>query len=339
MDFLGWLRFALGGFFDLIPVETALVLGLILFALSWITPRRLLSLPSSGRRVRVLLWAGIAGPIALVAVATVTSWLAATDPITRSGGWWQRPAPLLAAALVVSITALALRAEPLPAPGERAISPRRRWWAFAPRPLLWTTLAVAVALLLTSAWQTAVGVALPAEAKRYGVGPEATGLPEFMSMQGGMGYVWGAGWPNHLATLLALAAATIALILSLGADANRPVFARITAPEVRAERSATARVLVLIALGGALLTLGAVWAHVGFIGEIKVGLEPDAEGQPSVIIGTGYRDIASLMHRGGYLVQGLGAALMLRLAVDTVRALRAPAPAADTAVSTAGGVR
>jgi hypothetical protein len=51
------------------------------------------------------------------------------------------------------------------------------------------------------------------------------------------------------------------------------------------------------------------------------------------------------MHRGGYLVQGLGAALMLRLAVDTVRALRArgaardAAPAADPAVSAAGAAR
>ncbi|WP_449280450.1 hypothetical protein [Leucobacter sp.] len=329
LDFFWLVR----SFFQLFSVEIPLTLGAVFFALSWIRPRIIAPLPPSGRRARPLTWLGIAGALAVLAVGTATGWLATRDPIaasgdawTRAGGWWQRPAPLIAVALVAIFALIALRREPLPAPGERTIAPRRRWWAFAPRTPLWIAVIVGALLLLTTAWQTLIGVSLPEGANRYGIGPENSGLPEFMPMQEGMGYVWGAGWPNHLPTLIALALAAAALLLALGSDANRPVFARASASQVREERTATARTIVLIALGGALLTLGAVWAHTGFIGTIIVGVYED-DGQQGeaarFIVGTGYRDIAGIMHLGGYVVQGLGAALLLRLAVDTWRARRA----------------
>lgn len=312
------------------PLEVALTLGVIFFALSWIRPRAIVSIPTSGRRASALARLGIIGALAVLAVGTATSWLATIDPVaftghtwTRAGGWWQRPAPLLASAVVLFTAGIALRREPLPAPGERAISPGRRWWTFTPRAPLWLTAGAAALLLVTSAWQTVIGVALPEGANRYGIGPENTGLPEFMRMQEGMGYVWGAGWPNHLATLIVIAVALAALILALGRDANRPLFARSSAAEVREERETTARILVLLTLGGMLLTLGTVWAHTGFIGTIGVSVYEDTGGQgrpERFVVGTGYRDIAPIMHLGGYVVQGLGAALLLRLTVDTLRA-------------------
>ena len=312
-------------FFDIFPVEVALTLGVIFFGLTWIRPRPIVALPVSGRRAPVLFWSGVVGSLAILAAATWTSWLATRNPLEGTGGWWQRPAPLLFAAAVVLTTTYALRREPLPAPGERAISPRRSWWEFTPRALLWVTVLTAAVLFVTSMWQTLIGVALPDGANRYGIGPEDSGLPEFMTMQGGMGYVWGAGWPNHLATLAALAIAVAALALSLHRDANRPLFARSSASQVREERVATARLLLLLTLGGVLLTLGAVWAHTGFIGTISVSVFEDTGGQrlpDRFNVGTGYGEFADFMHLGGYVVQGIGAALLLRLAVDLLRAHR-----------------
>lgn len=313
-------------FFDLFPVEVALTLGVLFFGLSWIRPRPMVTLPASGRRAPVLTWIGIAGSLAILATATCTSWLATQHPLEGAGGWWQRPAPLLASAAVIFAATCAVSREPLPAPGERAISPRRSWWDFTPRVPLWCAISTAALLLVTSLWQTLIGVTLPEDANRYGIGPENSGLPEFMPMQGEMGYVWGAGWPNHLATLLTLAIAMTTLVWCLRRDANRPLFARSSAAQVREERVASARLLVLIALGGVLLTLGAVWAHTGFIGTIIVSVFEDTGGQrppERFIVGTGYREFASQMHLGGYVVQGVGAALLLRLAVDSLRARRA----------------
>lgn len=317
------------------PVEIAATLGVLFFALSWVRPRRIVSLPSSGRRARTLFRIGVFGALSIVVVATLTSLLsflfAFPDP-TGFGGWWRRPAPLIATIAVIAAAALALRTEPLPAPGERTIAPRRRWWTFSPRVPLWAAILSAALLFVTSAWQGLIGVSAPASANLYGNVPEPTDLPLFMVMQGGMGYVAGAGWPNQLLTLMALAGIVVALILTLGHDANRPIHARISVASVQEERTATARMLVWITLGGLLLTLGAVWAHTGFIGQIIVGVFEDNGDQPGAdrfVVGTGYQDIADWMHKGGYIVQGIGAAILLRLSVDTWRARRARRAAAS----------
>lgn len=323
MDIVFWIRSLLLPVREVFPIEAASTLGLLLFGLSWVQRRSIVALPQ-GRRRSTLGTIGIAGAAAVLAVGTAASYVSAANPITGWGGWWLRPAPLLAVALALVIFTVMLRREPLPAPGERAIAPRRHWWSFAPSPLLWTTGITAALLLLTATWQTAIGVPLPKDGDTYGVGPTVHGPPAYMELQHGFGYVWGAGWPNHALTLIALALSGAALVLVLSGDANRPVFARVTAAEVRQDRAATARIVTLIALGGALLTLGAVWAFIGFNGDRFVMLgEPDANGAADAMIGSRYQDFAGILHLGGYLVQGLGAALLMRLAVDTWRELRA----------------
>lgn len=326
---VGWIFWGLRSVFFVFPVEVALTLGLVFFGLSWIRPRRIVSLPESGGRRDLLSWLGIGGALLVVAVATVSSSLTYLytfpDP-SGFGGWLRRPAPLIATALVVAVFLVALRRQPLPAPGERGIAPRRRWWAFASQPLLWITTGIPALLFITVLWQGTIGTRPPTGADLYGNVPEHTDLPVFVPLQWNMGYYAGAGWPNHLATLAALLLAAALLIIALGHDANRPVFARATAADVRAERAVTARVLVLIVLGGVLLTLGAVWAHVGFIGEIAVGIPDPPEKEGAItgpVVGTSYQAIAGLMHLGGYVIQGIGAALLLRLSVDTWRAARA----------------
>ncbi|MFT4231655.1 MAG: hypothetical protein QM606_02610 [Leucobacter sp.] len=334
MEWITWLLRTI--LMHLPPIEMALTLGAIFFALSWLRPRRIVSLPASGRRAETLAWLGIAGSLIVVGVGSLTSWLATLNPSFSGDGWWQRPAPLLAAAAVMAIAVIALHREPLPSPGERLIAPRRRWWHFAPRVPLWITATAGTLLLLMAGWQTLIGVSAPRDADHYGIGPGWTQLPGYTPIA--QGYFWGAGWPNHLATLVALVLAATAFALVLGGDANRPVPARRTAAQIAEEREATARLITFIGLGAVLLTLGAVWAFVGFVGQISIGIGLDELRQPVIEVGTGYGAFAPFMHLGGYVVQGIGAAVLLRLATDTLRALLAGrrVPTADPDVAPAG---
>lgn len=320
------------------PLEYALVGGLVLFALSWLAPRPLLTIPAGSARARLLTQLGLTGALLVCAVAAGASALITARGFfdeTGYAGWWLRPAALGAALAVIAAAALALRRQPLPAPGERAIGPRRPWTAFAPRGPLWLAGGALALVLATTAWQTAVGVSAPAGADRYGNVPAETALPLYQSFNNELGYVAGAGWPNHLATLLIALLAAAALVLTLRADANRPLPARTSAPSTRAERQATARMLTLILLGGAAATLGAVWNHTGFAGQIIVGVFTEATAsptaQPQATIGTGYRDLAGPMQLLGIVLQAAGVALLLRVAADTVRcrfaSRRAPAAA------------
>lgn len=322
MDFTHWLRSVLWPLKELFPVEIALTLGLVFFALSWVLPRKIVNFPALTSRTRTLVWLGTGGAFAVVAIATVTSWISQRQGYLGAvgfDGWWRRPAPLLATAIAMAVGAIALSRAPQPAPGERAIAPRHRWWHFAPRGLLGLAATGAALLFLTASWHTLIGVSAPSHVEKWDQ-PGTLNLPIYFEAFGGAGYLPGAGWPNHLATLLALGATSLVLILALGRDANRPA-ARASAASVRAERTATARVFVLLALGGILLTLGAVWAHIGFVGEGSIGLHVgDAPGAEPVYVGTSYQAFARFMHLGGYVIQGLGAALLLRLGVDTLRA-------------------
>ena len=310
---------------DLLPLEVAITFGLILFALSWIRPRRIVALPQAGRRTATLVWAGVAGSLLVVVVATAVSAIAvSTYDASGFDGWWRRPAPLFAATVVVATAAVALRRTPLPAPGERTIVPHRPWNAFASRTLLWASGIAATLLALTAMWQIAIARTAPTDGPFFGNVPNYTDLPIYMGFNSGYGYLSGAGWPNHLATLLALALAAAVFVAVLHADANRPVFARATASSVRSERELTARLFTFILLGGLITTLGAVWMHTGSSGQALVGLgEPWASADQSnspIFVAGGYDAIARPMNLLGYALQAGGVAFLLRLAVDTARA-------------------
>ncbi|PPI26948.1 hypothetical protein C5D44_06290 [Rathayibacter sp. AY1B5] len=324
-----------------LPLEMALTFGLALFALSWLVPRRLVSLPQIRRRRSTLLWAATAGSVLMIVVASVTSGItASTWDSSGYDGWLRRPLPLLVATLVVAIAGFALRRTPLPAPNERAIAPRRSWRAFTPQPLLWIAGIVAAVIVVVALWQISIAVSAPRSGPFFGQVPDYTSLPIYMSFNG-LGYVPGAGWPNHLATLLALVVAGVVLVVSLRAEANRPLAGRSTAPSVTADRESTARLLVLILLAGLITTLGAVLMHVGTSGMSAVGLDEQWVSEDTSItklnITGGYSAIAGRMNLTGYVVQGAGVALALRIAVDALRGARRPAPAA--ASETMGATR
>lgn len=329
MDPLSWLVFMLRNVAGIFPIEVAPTLGVLFFALSWVVPRRIVTLPQSARRAKFLTRFGTIGALAILAVATFSSWLGYLYSFPdRSGfdGWLRRPAPLFAATAVVVVGACLLSREPRPAPGERGLAPRRPWWSFAPRVPIWTAAVIAAILVATTAWHALIGVSAAADANRFGNVPDQTQLPVYFEVLGGSAYVAGAGWPNHLATLLAVGTAAAALIAALAADANRPL-GRLSAAGTSDERTATARTMVFLILGGLLLTLGAVWAHIGFAGDRSIGLdliiEPADPDSAPIFVGSDYQAFAPLIHKGGYVIQGLGAALLLRLAVDSIRAARA----------------
>jgi hypothetical protein len=311
---------------DFLPSpEVALTLGLILFALSWVRPQRIITLLPTGYRGALLAWAGILGSLLVVLVATVVSAIAVASyahPTSGFDGWWRRPAPLFAAAVVVAIAAIALRRSPLPAPGERAIAPRRPWNAFVSRALLWISGITAVLLAVTALWQSFIGVSAPKDGPFFGNVPVPTDLPIFMTFNSRYGFVAGAGWPNYLPTLIVLALACVVFVVVLRTDANRPLFARSSAPSLRIERELTARLFTYILLGALITTLGAVWMHAGSIGQGMVGLDQpwDAADAEPVYVGSGYYAIARPTNLLGHLLQAAGVAFLLRLAVDTARA-------------------
>jgi len=308
------------------PYEVAITFGIILFAFSFASSRRIVSLPSTGGRTVMLAWVAIAGSLLVATVATAVSWIAVLAPLVdESGyaGWWRRPTPLLAAVLVVGVAALLLRRGPLPAPGERAIAPRRSWNTFASRRSMQVAAVTAVLLLVTLVWQTAIATTAPEEGPFFGKTPVHSDLPVFMTFQFGYGYVGGVGWPNHYATFIALALGAAVLFFVLRADANRPISARLPAASIRVEREHVARVLTLIMLGGLITTLGMVWMHVGSIGTATVGFDEEwVSAETSMThfnVSTGYRDIADPIALAGYLLQAAGVALLLRVATDSVR--------------------
>jgi hypothetical protein len=324
-----------------LPLEVALTFGLALFALSWLLPRRIVSLPQVGYRRSALVWTGAVGPLLVVVAATVASSLAAaTWDASGYDGWWRRPLPLLTAAVVVAIAGAALSRSPLPAPGGRAIAPMRSWLAFAPSRLLLGAAVCAAATLIVIGWQIAIAVSAPAEGPFFGQVPAYTTLPIYMSFNG-FGYVPGAGWPNHAATVVVLGLACAVLVLALRADANRALASRSTAPSVTADREAAARLLVLVLLAGLIATLGAVLMHVGTSGLSTVGVQEqpvsDDASTTTLFVTGGYRAIAQPLNLTGYVLQGAGVALALRIAVDTLRAGRRTAAA--TAPESTGAVR
>jgi hypothetical protein len=329
---------------QLLPLEVALTFGLGLFALSWVRPRRIVSLPERGFRRSVLVWAGVAGAFAIVATATVTSALnVGVYDASGYDGWWRRPAPLVMAILVVLAAALAMRRVPVPAPGERAISPQRSWSTFAPRVLLWIAATVGSLTLLTAIWQIASATTAPEDGQFFGHVPDYSPLPIYTDFNNGFGYVSGAGWPNHLASVIVLILAGLTLVVVFRADANRPILARSTAPSVRPDRESTARLFTLLMLAGLTATLGAVWMHVGSAGTSLVGVDEywvsEDVSNTRLFIDGGYSAIARPMNLVGYVLQGAGVALALRLAVDTARSALASRKRAEADAELAGAVR
>lgn len=303
-----------------------LTLCLVFFALSWLRPQRIVTLPANGRRSRLLVRVGIAGSLGILVVAAAATvhritQLKSLEPSSGYEGWLLRPAALLAAGIVVAIAALAMHAEPLPPVGERAISPRRSWWAFTPRGIIWATAAAAALVLATAGWLTLIGVPMPAE----WAGTGTNELPVYVPTSAGVVWAPGAGWPNHLATLLLVIAAVLTLVVTLGRDANRPLSIHAPGATAAQTRRATARVLSITLIGGVLLTLGAVWTHTGAIGDSLITLSyviPGEAPTEPISIGSGYQDFVWLFRSGGSVFQALGAAILLRLGVDSWRALR-----------------
>lgn len=330
------------GIKDVLPLEVAITFGLALFAASWVRPRRIVSLPGLGIRRALLVWCGIGGSLLIVVVATVTSALAtAGGGSDASGfdGWWRRPAPLAAAVLVVAVAGMFLRRVPLVPAGERVVTPRRAWNAFAPRTWLWAAGLTATLTAITAIWQISIAVSAPPAGPFFGDVAQYTTLPIYSHFNGTFGYLAGAGWPNHLATLVVLVLAGGVLIWVLQADANRPE--ALPRPMLKSSRELTARMLTLIVSAGVIATLGAVWMHVGSTSTIMVGLDErwvsESVSYPRILIEGGFSALSEPMNLSGYVLQGGGVALALRILVDTLRAMRvhvALAPS-DRAVSTA----
>lgn len=290
-------------------------LGAIICALSYIWFRRVIDLPAS--RAVMLGRLGIYGPVLILGTAAMTSTLTGLAPAATmmgGNGAWFRIAALAATTLVLAVTALALAREALPPAGERALIPHRSWREFAPMAGLTALALVTLFFLATEIWQATsepephplTDVMDPSRVVRDTGGVPPTAL----------------GWANHGPSLIAIAALVALLVWVLAIDARRPVASLRPSSEVRAERSTTAKLLCGIALGGALLGLGAVWLHSWAPSSGVVAVHDPELGAGNLIISE-TRGFVCLLGQLGILVQASGAALLLRIAVDTFRARRA----------------
>ncbi len=339
MDVTYWYRIVLG-FIPMPVIEAPILVGLALFALTWLSRGPWVTLPGDTHRRLLLTRIGIWGSLSIVAVATTVGLVAAFagyDP-TGVAGWWRRPAPVIAAALVIGVAALLLAREPLPAPGERAIMPRRHWWSFAPKGQLWLAIGSAVLLALTSVWQGFTTTLLPTGAQMIAhptsdggrmiipVAPSERILPDGPFVDNPSG----GGWLNNGVTLAVLAILFAILITALAQDANRPIPARSSAPSIRESREATAKILVALALGGTIITLGMLWMFVGYLGGWQVTVEASNDAAPGlpqdelglISLTPDFAGFAGIFRFGGWFLQGVGVALLLRLAVDIWRTNR-----------------
>ncbi|MCS3442175.1 hypothetical protein [Microbacterium phyllosphaerae] len=314
LDLYFWLRAALP------PLEVATTIGALLFALTWVAPRRWVTFPAGSNRVRTLTITGTLGALFVVGVgAAVSAHIAATADGSGFDDWWRRPTPLWVAAVVVAAAGVALRERRNTPAGALQVRTLRDWRHFTSPGLTWTWAAIAGALVILCTWHIAIATRAPADALFLGDVPHPTDLPIFVPFQGGFAFVGGAGWPNHVGTLIVVGIAAAVGFVALRVDANRR-FVQGSPSILRAERTATSRLLLLILLGGLLLTFGAVCMHIGATGGASIGLAVEEANGALVYVGGGIGLIARPLNLFGYFSQACGAALLMRLAVDTARA-------------------
>lgn len=298
---------------------TPLLLGAVVLALTFVRPRGWVRLPVESTRRTLLARFGTLAPLCLIMVATICGVLVAlfrgfTWSGYVNGAWFRAAVPLTLVALL-GVTLLRLRREPQPTVGERAILPRRPWHGFSPRSLI-AIIGVTITLYLaTELWQAAVG-------------PEPRELHNAVGGDRVLKNVGGApptalGWENHAASLLGILLVVVMLLWLLKYDASRPVPSHAPLAEVASERKMTARLVCQITLGGTLLALGVVWLHTWAPTTEYVEIREGRSGHSGDMIISHFHGLVGVLRAMGWVFQGLGAGLLLRLLVDTVRSARA----------------
>lgn len=305
--------------------NTPLVFGLLCFMLSWALPRRWVQLSGSAGRTRRLRLIGVFGPVAILAACLVQSivlnvlpyTIGGVDPIYFDPAWLPRSVLLLTTALVVLAAGLTLGRRD--STSDATVAPRRAWYRYAPHPALWLGGTASALIAITGIWQASIS-------------GNPRMLPDFASGElrdthGGAGAPDSAfGWSNNGPVLLALVALISVLVWAFSADANR-------ATETSESRTAAARLLSWIGLGGLLMGLGSSWANAWIPAEWILRFElPD--GSYGDFLGSPYDGLISLLHPAAWALTSVSFGLLLRVAVDTLRAARALHRADQTSSTT-----
>lgn len=305
----------------------------LVFALSWIVRRHSVILAGSARRIRTLKRVGIIGPLAILLAHSILGTIALFWPVGAPMPRWlpflpvtlvaetlNRPVALTAAAILLFIALLAFHREPVPPPGQRALSPKRAWYSYTPKTLLWAGLAVALLILFTSLWQAFAHTGTGSVEYLSNIGKTD---PRRIPSSDPVGPPGAFGLASNAPAIVALFLLGGTLISTLSIDANRPTPLGGNASEVRASRVSTARLLTWITFGALLLGLGAVlvaaWPPITY----AVDVGDREEGTAGLFYGSSFQGMVDLMRMLAPILQGVGAALLLRVSVDTARAARA----------------
>lgn len=301
---------------QLLPFSaTALVVGLLCFALSWIRPQPWLSFAGAGERTALLRLSGAlgAGFVLIVALLAQIA-LLAMQTLWFDAGTWYRPLPLVTTLLAIAAIGLATSRAPRPGADAPTIAPRRPWHAFAPKPALWAGAGAGALLIAATVWQ---GL-LPRHTEQL---PELGGNQGVFHLGGSaISPPWAFGWAGNAPTLVAVAALFAVWIWALAADVGRPVEPAAAAGPAR---TATARLVCGVALAGLTLGLGTVWSQVWAPPTWAVFMEEPGVGR-GTFIGSDYRGLVDVVTVLGRALQGVGIALLARIAIDSWRAGRRP---------------
>lgn len=296
--------------------STPLLLGPIVFALTFVRPRSWVALPRGSARIKLLSRLGSFGSLGLLLVALGCSTLVALFPgLTTSsfvsGAWFRAAAPC-ALVVFLGVSSLGLSREPQPEVGRRAILPRRPWHTFTSKPILSIIFVLATLYVASELWQAVAG-SEPRELHSIFGGDRllrnSSGAPPTAM-----------GWENHVASLAGLLLALGLLVWTLSRDASRPVSNRKPFTEVKLERAATAQLICLVSLGGAMLALGTAWIHTWAPATAYVPVTGGLTGEDGDMLMSHYHGLVAVLRALGWLIQGLGAGLLMRLGLDTMRA-------------------
>lgn len=296
-------------FFTSALVLKTLIIGVALFALSWVFMRPWFNAPLSHSQQQLVRRVGIGGSTTvLVAVVILGAYnhFVGWRFVMDAWGWIDRSVLLFVTAAILVGAVFWLRGRELEKP--RTIGPRRAWHSLTHQSLLWLNAAMAAGITGLSIWQVSLSnrTELPILGSDRRTVTGFAGAPQHAF-----------DWITHAPTLVALASIAALYVWALAANAAAP------SQSVSALK-AIARLISFVVLGGLTLGLGANLGHVWTPADWVTLTEGFGTGQPGWYLGSNWIGVTIFAQEyAGPFIQAVGVAFLLRLASESYRWLRA----------------
>lgn len=295
------------------PAAGSLLFALLCFMLTWLVPRPWFKQSGTRFQVHFTRTVGFMGALLIATTVLVTGVSQIVWPLymlEEDFGWLYRSGPLLATALAVLLAALLLRRSSRNEMASRNVSPYYSWHSFVPRSILWLSAALVVVIAAIAIWQGSI----PGNPREL---PVLTSLdPDEMRYIGGGAIAPESAfsWATNAPVLVTLTVLVVVCVWAFNMNASR------TAVSWR-ERNVTARLLSLITFCGLLLGLGMVLVNVWVPAEWTAQVE-ESDGLGGWYLGSHKTGLKIFAHQLGWSIQGIGLALLARIALEAARATK-----------------